>query len=548
MSKKHKTQAQPAQQPAVAASKAESRKAALLKRLPWAYLLTFAGFYIFSTCIYGDMFRRTAEANFITTDSTLMYYLTSQTWGTLYCWGRWLLCSMSNLYVGAALLSLILTLTAVWFDKAFCIPRRWHGVSAIAPAAVVAWILSRGLNLYYKDEPSLLFIVPVCVMLASAILALIAHFSWGKEKQKAQVPAKQKAWGWTVPVVLVAALSMTALKWNQAEILTARMQMRMMNGDFDGMIDDALSIKRPTRSIAAYYTIGLVQTGQLLERQFDIAYDYPEVRLARHDGNEEYTIFTGDCSFYAGLINTAYRCAMDYTVLYGTNLYCLKRMAICAILNDEQTLARKYMTIIKKVPFQSAFVDKYEPMIGHQDLVDADEELHKVLALQPQELHFEQNYRNPTFLGYNTGLLRGTDASLETAIAARLYSKELPQAMPLIRVYAQKHGNQLPQSLQQAITIMSTKDPAIDSEYASIIEAQAPTFTAFIAVAKPILDERARVSEGKSEAEKLKIRDEYNRKLRDALADDWVGTYLYYYYCENNDQAQVKQNTQTAVN
>ena len=54
--------------------------------------------------------------------------------------------------------------------------------------------------------------------------------------------------------------------------------------------------------------------------------------------------------------------------------------------------------------------------------------------------------------------------------------------------------------------------------------------------------------EGKSEAEKLKIRDEYNHKLRTALAADWVGTYLYYYYCENNDQAQVKQNTQTAVN
>ena len=60
--------------------------------------------------------------------------------------------------------------------------------------------------------------------------------------------------------------------------------------------------------------------------------------------------------------------------------------------------------------------------------------------------------------------------------------------------------------------------------------------------------ERKRVSEGKSEAEKLKIRDEYNHKLRTALAADWVGTYLYYYYCENNDQAQVKQNTQTAVN
>ena len=95
---------------------------------------------------------------------------------------------------------------------------------------------------------------------------------------------------------------------------------------------------------------------------------------------------------------------------------------------------------------------------------------------------------------------------------------------------------------------MSTKDPSVDVEFGNIVSMQAPTFTAFITEAKPILDERKRVSEGKSEAEKLKIRDEYNHKLRTALADDWVGTYLYYYYCENNDQAQVKQNTQTAVN
>lgn len=550
MTKKHKIQAQPASEPAVAASGKEQGKSSLLQRLPWAYLLTFAGFYVFSTCVYGDMLRRTAEANFITNDSTQMAFLTSQSWGTVYCWGRWLLCSMSNLYVGAALLSLILTLTAVLADKALCIPRRWRGVSALVPGGVVLWMICRGLNLYYKSEPSLLFIIPVAVLLAAALLALAGRFSWGRKKCEVTADAvkAKRAWGWTVPVVLTAALSATTLQWNKAEILTARMQMRMMDGDFEGMVDDAHDLERPTRSVAAYYAIGLVQTGQLLERQFDIPYDFPEMRLERHDGNEEYTIFTGDCSFYAGLINTAYRCAMDYTVLYGPSLYNLKRMAVCAILNNETVLAEKYMTILKKVPFQEAFIEKYEPMIGNSERVDADEELHKVLALQPQEHFFEQNYRSPTFLGYNAGLLRGTDASLETAIAARLYSKELEAAMPLIRVYAQKHGGQLPQSLQQAITIMSTKDPSIDVEFGNIVSMQAPTFTAFITEAKPILDERKRVSEGKSEAEKLKIRDEYNHKLRTALAADWVGTYLYYYYCENNDQAQVKQNTQTAVN
>lgn len=549
MSKKHKNQAQPAGEPAVAASGSGVSKSSVWQRFPWAYLLTFIAFYVFSTIVYGDVFRRAAEANFICSDNTQMYFLTSQAWGTIYCWGRWLLTTMSHLYLGAALLSLILTLTVVLADKAFGVSRRWRGLTAFIPSAVVFWMIYKGLNLYYKDEPSLIFLVPALVLIVAAVLALAGHFLWNKKKTIDAVPTKKRAaLGWLVPVVLVAGLSATALTWNKTEIITARMQMRMMQGDWDGMIDDALNCKRPTRSIAAYYAIALVQTGQLLERQFDIPYDFPKARLEKKDGNEEYSIFTADCSFNAGLINTAYRCNMDYIVVYGMNLYGLKNMIKCAILNDEQALARKYFTILKKVPFQTDFIEKYEPMIGRQDLIDADEEFHHVLALEPQEQHFEQNYRDPAFLGYNTGLLRGTDASLETAIAARLYSKELKAALPLIQVYYKKHNGQLPQSLQQAITILSVSEPEVDARYSSIVNLQAPTFSSFITVAKPILDERMKASKGLSEAAKEDLRDEYNRKLRDALAADWVGTYLYYYYCENNDKAQVKKETKTAVN
>ena len=48
-----------------------------------------------------------------------------------------------------------------------------------------------------------------------------------------------------------------------------------MDGDFEGMVDDAHDLERPTRSVAAYYAIGLVQTGQLLDvykRQVDYYY------------------------------------------------------------------------------------------------------------------------------------------------------------------------------------------------------------------------------------------------------------------------------------
>ena len=37
-------------------------------------------------------------------------------------------------------------------------------------------------------------------------------------------------------------------------------------------------------------------------------------------------------------------------------------------------------------------------------------------------------------------------------------------------------------------------------------------------------------------------------RLREALQDDWLGTYYYYYYCENNDPKQVRQAEQHGVN
>ena len=44
------------------------------------------------------------------------------------------------------------------------------------------------------------------------------------------------------------------------------------------------------------------------------------------------------------------------------------------------------------------------------------------------------------------------------------------------------------------------------------------------------------------------IKQEYNRRLRKELRDGWLGTYFYYYYCENNEPNQVRPATNGGVN
>ena len=54
--------------------------------------------------------------------------------------------------------------------------------------------------------------------------------------------------------------------------------------------------------------------------------------------------------------------------------------------------------------------------------------------------------------------------------------------------------------------------------------------------------------EGKSGEALDRVKVEYNARLREALRDEWLGSYFYYYYCENNDPAQVTPAEKTGVN
>lgn len=512
---------------------------------PWPYLLVFIFSFIFSTLIYGDVFRRAAEANFISSDATQMKFLTDQSWGWLYCWSRRLLVVFKSLPLGALMLSLVMTAIVFMADRLLGLPRRWRGVTAVVPGLLYFWMLSLGLNLWYKEEPSLFVLIPVLTALLLLVATLVCKFL---PKRAASVPTDSKPWGTLVAVAVFVAVGLTARLGHENDILTSRMQIRTLQADWEGIMADAASASRPSRAVAAYNACALVQTDQLLERMFDLAYDYPEVSLKGHEGSEEYGLFLTDCNLYAGLTRVAYRCAMDHIVMNGPNVYMLKRMTLCALINGEEALANKYLDILAGQPFEGDFVEKYRPYVGHQDVIEADPELSRIIAFKPETSHYEQNYRSPAFLGYNLGLMSGTDASLVTAIAACLYSKEVPKCLPHIQFYARRHGGQLPICVQQAVAIMALTTPEVASAFADVVNNQQLSLQNFFAVAKPIIAERKAATDGKSGEELDRLKVTYNARLREALRDDWLGSYYYYYYCENNDPAQVTPAEKTGVN
>ncbi len=514
-----------AQKPAVQSTTSKEAKLPFglckLRTARWlTYGLGFVALYLFLAWGYGDVLARAEQDSYISTSTDTMYYLLSQPMGHWYWLLRWPLLLFKWAWVGGLLLAGVYTLTARFTDVAFRLPHKWEGVGFLVPLAQIGWMIYRGTNLYYKHEPSQFLAISIYALAATAVMAGISWLI--TRKKKVALPERVRPIGLCIALLLTALTTGAARYFNQNEILLARLQLQEQQQDWEAMIETARSARQPSRAVAAYHAVALEETDQLLDGMFELVYEYPKARLDTIDGNEEYGLFLADCNYHAGLLNAGYRCAMDQNVMNGPRLYNFKRMAVCALLMGEKELCQKYLTIISQMPFEGDFVDKYTAMLRNSKLIDEDAELKHVLSLAPKEDYFEQNYMSPLFLGYNTGLNQGTDATLITSAAACLYQKDLKAFYLRAQILGQK-GFNFPMSMQEALSILAIKHPELHimEQFPQIGQFVPGNVNSFLIDAKPFAKDRL--------------------ALRHELRKAWLGTYMYYYYTENNDPDQVRK-------
>ncbi len=507
--------------------------------------------------------------------------LTDLTFGWLLYAGRWLLTLQKYPLIGGLLISLVLTGSSLLLADVLRLPARWRWTFSLLPFLYFGWLILRGFNLYYRSEPSWVVLIPalICVIVSAAhavrprfvfsrlrlaflaillgvffalsvssfiflptrvalwLLLFYVAFSYlsaaliCKPKKHEPVRSRHLLISSSVVVIVGVAFGATATYVNDSVIATARMQRQLEEQDWEGMCQTALAVSRPTRSVAAYYAVALEHQDALLENIFDLPFDFPKVSFDNDQPNDEYTLFTPDCNLAAGLLNSAYHEAFEQTVMSGQRLHWLKTMAKAALLNGEERLARKYIGILRANPFENAFCDRIEPMIGDSTLIAADDEFAHIRLLAPRDRHpFEQMFRKPVFLGYNMGLAEGPDAVLRTSAAACLYSKDLNAFLPRAQVFVAK-GWPLPECMQQALVIYSLKNGGADflKQFNGALSPMTePTIAAFSRDVAPIAKDK--------------------EAMRRLLKKDWLGTYVYYYYCENNNPEQVRKRESDGVN
>lgn len=493
----------------------------------WIYGLGFLLLWVFCSWTYGDVFRHIASENFFTFDRVAMNFLERKEYGLLFWVGRFFLLVFKSQWIGGVLMAAVLTLAARGFDAAWSGRSRWMAAGFLPILAMLGFFVFRGYNLYLRNEPSTFVLCTLGLALVAAIYALVVVLA-----QRGK-PSESKG---GLPIMMVVALlaygglTYYALVPQNYVRMTTRMQNCLEAEDWEGMIEAARAVEKPTRSIAALHALALTRTDRLLSEAWEIEYDFPEVKLDYIGGTDEGPNYLADCNLHAGLVNSAYRATMENTVVIGPRLHNYKRMAICSMLNGEKVLAERYFRLIEKMPLEGDFVERYRPMLNDSTLIASDPTLAHIRTLTPMERNFEQNYRQPVFLGYNFSLNQGTDATLVTSVATCMYSKDLDNFLQ--RAVYMRTKMPLPLPVLQAIGIASLKREGLLQHFPEVTPMVMSQIEAFVTEVAPYFQAQLSMNE----KEKAASRQEVSEKLR----KDWLGSYMYYYYCGNMAQQQAQ--------
>ena len=455
---KHKTKQTVRAGKSATEHRSAARLATIFKKLS-PISLQFVLLWLFATVIYGDVFYMAEQYSLFAYEPTLMRFWLDQPGGWFIVFNRFLLSFFKYPLLGGLIWAVLMTCCTkmlFFFLKKY---PGWKIFCLLLPFAYSVLLIHKGLNLYYLSEPSIIFIGPTTVFLCLLVLITIKRVIVRVNKDKD--PFLPKAhYIQLISLLIFASATYTYALWYGENVrITARLQRQMQQRSWNEMIETAQAASSPTRPIAAYHAIALSQTGQLLNSLFDIHYQYPSVSLFNRSGTpiSGIDMIQHDANFYSGLTYTAYHNSMEQLVIEGPSIDKIKRLFMCALVNQEDNLAHKYLHILRHIPFEDEFCDHYSPLIGHPELFKNNTELKPVCELMPVNDSFELDYRAPLFLGYNICRINGRSfRALDVSMAACLYTKELDRMLERIPAYT---GKKLPLSLEQALALMALKYP-----------------------------------------------------------------------------------------
>lgn len=208
----------------------------------------------------------------------------------------------------------------------------------------------------------------------------------------------------------------------------------------------------------------------------------------RHRWNIRLSQIAGKKMYYNyGKLNFCYRWCMEDAVEFGWRVDELKLMAKCAMLKEENTVAHKYLNILKQTRYHREWAEKYEKFIGKFDAMREDPELRPITYLMQVGNRLDGDntlvelYLLQTFANGN-----GVDPYYQemTLISAMLI-KDIDLFWPRFVRYATMHKDDknfhMPRHYQEAAYLYGHLENKVDISQMPFDESVKQTYERFMA-------------------------------------------------------------------
>ena len=265
------------------------------------------------------------------------------------------------------------------------------------------------------------------------------------------------------------------------------MQHQIDNLDWEGVLEEAATQEcEPTRAIVMMRNLALSRLG----RQGNEMFLYKNgSRRYEAPFNMSLMLVAGPLIYYQyGMLNYCNRLCIEMGVEFGFRAEDYQLLVNCAILDNDQPLARKYIDILKQTLFYSDWAKHAETLIGQADLIIKDAEREPITHM----FHYK------SFLGGDQGyterflmrqLVMSTDTSdpifQEQALLATLWTKDINQFWYHFYNYVRLHPNApMPRYYQEAAYLYGKLEGRTDLNSMPFEKGIKDTFDRFMSFAQ----------------------------------------------------------------
>ena len=299
------------------------------------------------------------------------------------------------------------------------------------------------------------------------------------------------------------------------------MQRCMEQEDWNGILQEAADLEEePTRAIVMMKNLALFRLGRQGNEQYRFRTGAKEsnskvpVNMTQVVGRSIY--------YYYGLPNYCYRWCLEDGVEYGWRAEYLKYMTRCALLNDEQAVARKYINMLRHTRYHREWAEQMAPLLDkHQELAS-----HSTYAPILHLMNFEDKLNSDQaiveqFLMYHFVYDPSPDTLYhEQAVYSALWTKDIDTFWPHFFRYAQEHlKDHMPTHLQEAAYLYGHLENKVDISHMPFDDSVKQTYDAFMQMAQ--------------RCNQMKMNEE---QMREAFYPQFGKTFYYEYFLIRNQK------------